>query len=201
MTHDADTSYGFDGANRLISANNGSTPATYAYFGALRTKKVVGSVTTVTIYSGTKPIAEYVNAALSKEYIYGGPSLLATISGGVATYYHPDHLSNRAETDASGNSVRTYGHFPFGETWYETGTTDKWKFTSYARDTGETNLDYANFRHYGSLLGRFASPDLFAGNLLNPQSLNRYAYVLNNPVNLVDPVGTRSVPGRSTLSE
>jgi RHS repeat-associated protein len=189
MTHDANTSYGFDGANRLISANNGSTPAAYTYFGALRIKKVVGSVTTVAIYSGTKPIAEYVNAALSKEYIYSGSSLLATISGGVATYHHPDHLSNRAETDSNGNLVRTYGHFPFGETWYETGTADKWKFTSYARDLGETNLDYAGFRHYGSLLGRFASPDLLAGNILNPQSLNRYSYTLADPVSLVDPLG------------
>ena len=112
MTHDADTAYGFDGANRLISANNGVTPATYAYFGALRTKKVVGTTTTVTIYSGTKPIAEYVNGALSKEYIYSGSSLLATVCGGVATYDHPDHLSYRAETNSNGNVIHTYGHFP-----------------------------------------------------------------------------------------
>jgi hypothetical protein len=40
--------------------------------------------------------------------------------------------------------------------------------------------------------GRFASPDplgIFAADLTNPQSLNRYAYVRNNPLNLVDPSG------------
>jgi hypothetical protein len=37
--------------------------------------------------------------------------------------------------------------------------------------------------------GRWLSPDPLAGNILNPQSLNRYAYVLNNPTSLVDPLG------------
>ena len=66
MTHDASVGYGYDGAGRMISTNNGSTPAAYTYFGALRIKKVVGATTTITIYSGTQPIAEYApGAALS----------------------------------------------------------------------------------------------------------------------------------------
>jgi hypothetical protein len=38
-------------------------------------------------------------------------------------------------------------------------------------------------------LGRFSSPDPLAGSIVDPQSLNRYAYVLNTPVNLSDPLG------------
>jgi hypothetical protein len=38
-------------------------------------------------------------------------------------------------------------------------------------------------------LRRWLSPDPVAGDILNPQSLNRYAYVLNNPVNFIDPLG------------
>ena len=90
MTHDASVAYGYDGAGRMISANNGSTPAAYTYFGALRIKKVVGSSTTITIYSGSKPIAEYASsAALTNplnEYVYSGSSLLATIAGSTVTY-------------------------------------------------------------------------------------------------------------------
>ncbi|MGH9565364.1 MAG: RHS repeat-associated core domain-containing protein, partial [Candidatus Angelobacter sp.] len=183
MTHDASVAYGYDGGGRLYTVTN---TAEYTYFGGLRIKKVVGSTTTVTIYSGANPIAEYVNGALSKEYIYSGSALLATIAGGVVTYHNPDHLSDRAEKNASAATVRTYGHFPFGETWYETGTADKWKFTSYGRDTGESDLDYATFRYYGSTLGRFSSPDLLGGSLGNPESLNRYGYVLSDPVNTVD---------------
>ena len=193
MTHDASVGYGYDGAGRMISTNNGSTPAAYTYFGALRIKKVVGATTTITIYSGTQPIAEYAaGAALGSplnEYLYSGSSLLVTLTGSMVTYHHPDHLSNRAETNSSGTTTRTYGHFPFGETWYETGTADKWKFTNYGRDTGESLLDYASFRYYGSGLGRFGSPDLLKGDLSNPESLNRYSYVLNNPVSFFDPLG------------
>jgi hypothetical protein len=80
-------------------------------------------------------------------YPFRESQVLGTIAGSTTTYHHPDHLSNRAETNSSGTRTRTFGQLPFGETWYETGTADKWKFASYERDsgTGETGLDYANF--------------------------------------------------------
>src|SRR5207245_4975790 len=37
--------------------------------------------------------------------------------------------------------------------------------------------------------GRWLSPDPIGGDISNPQSLNRYAYVLNNPTNLIDLLG------------
>jgi len=184
--------YAYDGANRLITIN--TTAAVYSYFGPQRIKKVLGSTTTRYIYSGSKPIAEYTgssNPTLSTEYIYAGSQLLVTIAGSTTTYHHPDHLSNRAETNSSGTRTRTFGQLPFGETWYETGTADKWKFTSYERDSGagETGLDYANFRYYSSTQGRFMNADFLGGHPGAPQTLNRYAYVLGDPVNLVDPLG------------
>ena len=190
LTHDATAAYTYDAANRLTTVNNGSAVATYTYFGPLRIKKVNGSTTTVYIYSGSRPIAEYVGGSVSKEYIYAGPMLLATIAGTSITYHHPDHLSNRAETDATGNLVRSFGHFPYGETWYETSV-DQQKFTIYPRDSGvgESGLDYAMFRHYNSGQGRFMSVDLLDGDLFAPQSLNRYSYVGGDPVNLFDPLG------------
>lgn len=61
---------------------------------------------------------------------------------------------------------------PFGEQIAgATGTTHK--FTGQERD-GETGLDHFPARYYASTLGRFLSADLLAGNVLNPQSLNRY---------------------------
>jgi RHS repeat-associated protein len=64
------------------------------------------------------------------------------------------------------------------------------KYTSYERDD-ETGLDYAHARYYGSVQGRFTSPDPFAGSatIASPQTFNRYAYVGNNPTNLTDPTG------------
>jgi RHS repeat-associated protein len=195
--------YSYDGANRLTSINAG---AAYSYLGPQRIKKVVGSTTTRYIYSGGKPIAEYVGTTkptLSAEYIYIGSRLLVTIAGNNTTYHHPDHLSNRSETNSSGTPTRTFGQFPFGETWYETGTADKWKFSGYERDSGsgETGLDYANFRYYGSGLGQFISPDPLGGHPGSPLSLNRYAYALNDPINLSDPLGLSFACTYSTITD
>jgi RHS repeat-associated protein len=186
--------YTYDGTNRLISVNNGTATASYTYIGPLRIKKIAGGTTTVYVYSGSRPLAEYVNGQLDKEYIYSGSQMLATIAGAAVTYHHPDTLSKRADTNAAGTVIRTFGSFPYGETWYETGSTDKWKFTTYERDSssGETGLDYAQFRAYASGMGRFITADLRSGRVSAPESLHRYAYALNDPVNNTDPFGLDS---------
>ena len=186
MTNDSFNTYVFDGANRITQVT--TVGATYSYDGnGLRVQKAAGGTTTTYIFSGTKVIAEYVGGALSKEYIYAGSQLLATVdvSTGNTSYQHPDHLSTRVETGAV---TRTFGHYPFGEPWYETGTAGKWKFTSYERDS-ESNLDYAMARHYSNVAARFLQPDPLGGSLGNPQNLNRYAYVNNDPITNVDPLG------------
>jgi RHS repeat-associated protein len=70
------------------------------------------------------------------------------------------------------------------------------KFTSHERDA-ETGLDYMQARYYQGLHGRFTSADplLASGRLANPQSWNRYSYVLNNPVRLIDPTGYEAEDG------
>ena len=55
-----------------------------------------------------------------------------------------------------------------------------------------TGLDYANNRHYDSQQGRFTQVDpigMSASSVSNPQSLNMYSYVDNDPVNRMDPTG------------
>jgi RHS repeat-associated protein len=47
-------------------------------------------------------------------------------------------------------------------------------------------------REYNPSWGRWLSPDPMGGNVLNPQSLNRYAYALNNPTTFTDPLGLDS---------
>jgi RHS repeat-associated protein len=193
MTNDGSNTLVYDAENRAVSAANGGNSGTYTYDGkGLRVKKVSGGTTTVYVFAGSKVIAEYQNGAAvaspAREYIYMGGQVAATLSGGTTTYHHPDELSTRVSTDSSGNTVRTFGHFPFGETWYETGTASKLKFTSYERDS-ESGNDFAMARFHVNRLGRFSTPDPLAGSLLDPQSLNRYSYVLNDPLNLFDPSG------------
>jgi RHS repeat-associated protein len=66
-----------------------------------------------------------------------------------------------------------------------------YKFTGQERDS-ESGADYFDARHYTSIMGRFLQPDpagLSAADPSNPQSWNRYAYVLNNPLSNIDPAG------------
>ena len=50
-------------------------------------------------------------------------------------------------------------------------------------------------RSYDFTPGRWLTPDPLGGDIMNPQSLNRYAYALNNPTTLTDPLGLSSVSG------
>ena len=124
----------------------------------------------------------------TREYIYSGSQMLAKIEGGNTTYYHADHLSARVMTDSSGGVAGSRAHYPFGETWYETGTATRRKFTSYERD-GESGNDYAMARYHVNRLGRFNAPDRLSGSIGDPQSLNRFVYARNDPVNFLDPLG------------
>ncbi|MGH9725429.1 MAG: RHS repeat-associated core domain-containing protein, partial [Candidatus Acidiferrales bacterium] len=73
--------------------------------------------------------------------------------------------------------------------WYSTATTsEKWMYTSYERD-GESGNDYALARSYENRLGRFTATDPLAAGAGNPQSLNRYSYVGNDPIDGADPSG------------
>jgi RHS repeat-associated protein len=56
----------------------------------------------------------------------------------------------------------------------------------------ESGNDHTQFRQFMPNFGRWMSPDPLAGDVTNPQSLNRYAYVMNNPINLTDVLGLGS---------
>jgi RHS repeat-associated protein len=107
---------------------------------------------------------------------------------------HTDHLgSGRKVTDVSGNVVYRGEFDAHGQTLLEIGSvwTITNKFTGYERNWA-THVDYAKARGYNRYRSRFLSPDplgIGAADPSNPQSLNLYAYVNNDPVNFVDPSG------------
>ena len=61
------------------------------------------------------------------------------------------------------------------------------QFTGQILDS--TGLYYYNARYYDPTIGRFISADTAAPDMQNPQSLNKYSYCLNNPLNRTDPTG------------
>jgi RHS repeat-associated protein len=66
------------------------------------------------------------------------------------------------------------------------------QFTGKERDP-ESNLDNFGARYNSSQMGRFMSPDPLGGKLVDPQTLNKYSYVRNNPVTLTDPTGLHTI--------
>lgn len=83
----------------------------------------------------------------------------------------------------------TWTYDVFGSVRAHSGAPTEWLFTGEQSDP--TGFYYLRARYYEPGTGRFASRDPFPGIPFHPCSLNRYVYVENNPVNLVDPSGRR----------
>ncbi|HLG15424.1 MAG TPA: RHS repeat-associated core domain-containing protein [Blastocatellia bacterium] len=190
LTNDGMHAYRYDAEGRLARVDAGTAnEAVYTYdANNWRVKKVVGTgasaVTTYYVWEGAVVIAEYSTAAPSG-------------SGGLR-FYHPDRLSTRMITDSNGVVKGTQDHLPFGEDSGTVGEVEKHRFTNYERDS-ESGTDYAVNRQYSQATGRFTRPDPAGGSGFNPQSLNRYAYSLGDPINLSDPLGLESPPPENTL--
>ena len=83
-------------------------------------------------------------------------------------------------------------YYPFGQLRLGGPDSDTTHlFTGHERDLGESRsqLDYMHARYFSANLGRFLSVDPVGGEVGSSQSWNRYSYVRNSPVNLVDPGG------------
>jgi RHS repeat-associated protein len=105
-------------------------------------------------------------------------------------YPHGAHTKASGELvhayDGDGFSYDVVGRVPFSVVFR-----NQYEFTGKERDS-ESGLDYFIHRHYASTMGRFMQPDpagMMAVDIRSPQTLNRYAYVLNNPLSFTDPFG------------
>ena len=121
-----------------------------------------------------------------------GGAMRINISGGSNTLYYllKDQLGSASVvTDASGTIVGEDRFYPYGETRFTTGTmyTDQ-LFTGQREMTG-LGIYHYGARFYSPKLGRFLSPDTIVQSYANPQTLNRYSYVLGNPLRYTDPTG------------
>ncbi|HET9305420.1 MAG TPA: RHS repeat-associated core domain-containing protein [Candidatus Sulfotelmatobacter sp.] len=124
----------------------------------------------------------------------GGGTLYETGSSGSNQYlWHKDWLGSvRLASTVSSRSVYfDRGFAPFGETYDNFGNTAENTFAGDAQDLFTGLFDTPN-RELSSSEGRWLSPDpagLSAVDPSNPQTWNRYAYVVNNPLSFVDPTG------------
>jgi RHS repeat-associated protein len=178
-TSSGTTSFEYDEGNHRVSRTEPSDSAPTYYFSSLVERTPSGDV----VYS-----------------YYAGPMLVArrTASSSTVAWYHQDHLGSvRIITDEKGVILHSYDYAAFGTTLVPpSDPPDPYGFTGQLRNPSTTvsggdvaGLIYMNARYYDASLGRFISADSIIPDPMNPQSLNRYSYVLNNPVCLNDPTG------------
>jgi len=174
-----------------------------------------GTFFTLPVQAITTYVNNYVWLSSSPTSVCGSSNLTASVatipvdSTEGITYFLDDHLGTTQEELSNGGWPIWEGQFtPFGQEIVNQkvinttlgplnadGTSMHYKFTGKGRDA-ESGLDYFGARYYGSTMGRFMSPDWSAkedpvpyAKLDDPQSLNLYGYVGNNPLNRRDPDG------------
>ena len=195
--------YNYDAENRITSTGG----ATFAYDGdGRRVSKTVGSITTTYVYDAAGALtAEYgtpvSNPNGTVEYMTAdslGSTRLVTgtgsANGGVISRHDYIPFGQEITADMGGRSAvfgyPTTSSITADGVTHADGVTEQ--FTGKERDA-ETGLDYFGARYLSSAQGRWMSPDWSVtpeavpyADLNNPQSLNLYAYLRNNPLATVD---------------
>jgi RHS repeat-associated protein len=203
------TTYSYDAARRMTSvAAPGDPGVTFAYDGAgARTRKTVGGTTVTTYLNDTRSLTQVLQATTGSATLSYAPGLLQHTSaqGGAAafSFFHGDAQNNRVLTDGAAGIANRWEFDPFGIVRSATNpNASEFGYAGEQKDA-ETGLVNLRARYYDPALGRFLARDALSGRAGFPQSLNRYAYALNNPVGILDPSGYSAVrpnPGQCTGS-
>lgn len=205
--------YDYDAIDMMSSLDAGSRHEVYVYDADDQRIVTVANATTTPAWRytlrdrGASVVREWTSSApgsaagwsWTKDYVYREGVLLASIADNAGTerrtHFHVDHLSTpRLLTDDEGQKIAAHTYWPFGlEAADSSHDSEPMKYTGHERDfagPGNVNdLDYMHARFYSPTMGRFTSTDPVGGVSRKPQTWNRYAYVLNNPMTWVDPFG------------
>ena len=195
LTNDLVQSYSYDATGQQTTASASSYFLQQGYDGdGLRAQKTENGAVTYYVRSsvlGAQVVAEIDgNGGWQRGYVYAGSSLLAVQQGGVNWVHEDSVTKSKRITDVYGNIVSNVELDPWGADTNRSSNTafQPQSFTSYIRDANGGQDAMA--RRY-SAGGRFSQPDPYGGSydFSDPQSLNRYAYTKNDPVNFRDPSG------------
>jgi RHS repeat-associated protein len=208
--------YTYDANGNMITRVEGGLTYTQTFDAENRLVSVtVNSQTTQFVYDGDGNLVKKIKPDGSRTLYVGGIYEVDKNSGGTVTgtkTYYPvagamrinstlyyvlkDHLGSASVvTTANGqivaNSEQRY--YPFGEARLAASgiLTDK-LFTG-QREMAGLGIYHYGARFYSPKLGRFLSADTIVPGYANPQNLNRFSYVRNNPIKYTDPTGHRII--------
>ena len=193
---DGNYTYTWDGESQIKTAGG----VTYSYDGDGRRAAKVGSK--LYWYGSGGEILSETDAAgnVQNEYVFfGGKRVALMLSTGDKRYYVEDSLGTSRVVAGTGSVCYDADFPPFGqERAYINTCSQNYKFEGKERDT-ETQNDDFGAREYSWRFGRWLSSDWSAvpvpvpyANLANPQTLNLYAMVSDDPEAFADLDGHKS---------
>lgn len=199
MTSDGQNCYTYNDANQLskvtkCASNQTIAEYVYDYQGNRIVKKVYnnGSLQK-TVYSpndGYETVKNASNGATANTTYYqvNDINVAQKTPDGSKNYLLTDNLgSANVIINQNGNVIENSAYYPYGQI-RSGGTKTKYLYTGQENDP-ETNLDYYNARYYSPDMMHFTQPDTYTADIYNPQDLNEYSYVKNNPETYNDPTG------------
>lgn len=198
LTAKGTNSYAYDEENRLTQTTIGATTTHYAYdgLGNRYNRTRAGATTRFVLDTNTNltnVLAETdAQGAVQAYNIYGLGLIARILPDNTTHYYHYDSRgSTVALTDATEAITDSYSYDPFGNPIATTGVnTSPFRFLGRhgVLDEGDS-LNYIRARYYDTEQQRFVNKDSKSGLDAMTQTLNRYAYAINNPARMVDVSG------------
>jgi len=190
LTSDGTFTFGYDAENRLTSASGAGNTVAYAFDaqGRRKTRTVNGTTTVFVTDADNHEVLEYDGAsgAIQRWYAYNlGPNDVlnqTNVRTGTRAVLIPDiQGSIIALLDSGSGTLSKLGYLPYGKS----GSAGPFGFTGQRVDVEMGGLYYYRARHYSPAWGRFlqVDPSGYGG------GIHLYAYVNNDPLNLVDPFG------------
>ena len=203
LLSDGISSYTYDAEGNLIQTLNGVTNK-YTYDALnheVRYDYISGTTIAPSEYvpnlSGQISSAWDVNSGLQAfgtTYWGGMPveAYLANFGTNKAFFPHFNWVaSKRLTTDNTGAVFGVNSALPYGDAFMNVSGSRAGIFDDFGGMWDGSSSMHAQFRDYNPPQGRWHSPDPYDGSydFSNPQSFNRYSYVLNNPLSSIDSAG------------
>ena len=189
--------YTYDAENRIISLTNSSGTYTYNYDAlGQRVQKTVGGVGLNYLYdlAGREVTRVDTQAGWVSGEVYAGAQHLATYGDSTTTFDHSDWLgTERYRTTAAGGFAESCQSLVFGDGFSCTGSDASVLHFMGKEHDAESDLENFGARYYNSRYARFVTPDwsddpepIPYADLTNPQTLNQYVIVHDNPNTFAD---------------
>lgn len=182
------TAYGWDEDDRLVSVDKNGVHVDFRYdHRGLLVGKSVGGVDTRYVWDGIHIAAEVDNSGtILRRFVYGAniDEILVVTAGSAKHWAQQDGLGSVVgTTDNSGTAIAAMAYDVYGNVrGGDLGPVPQ-RFAGMWWDANIKKY-YVRSRWYDPLTSKFLSPDPLVG-----IDINRYAYVVNSPVQYIDPVG------------